>query len=77
MKDTVEITSILKLKGSGDFKTFLSGVDIIPDPTVKNGHKRTRGNRVFISESNYDDIKGASIDGIILVIDNILQEETP
>jgi hypothetical protein len=75
MEDTVEIKTIYTLKGTGPFRTLMGGIDIIPDPNVKNGYKETKGDRIFISPMNYDDIRELDADAVIVGI-SCLQEET-
>lgn len=71
MDQQVEITSIYSTQNGA----LLGGIDIIPDPSVNNGYKETKGNRVFISPMNYDDIKGVeNADGVILAI-SLLKEK--
>lgn len=60
----VEITTVVNIsKGEMGFGTYLGGIDIIPDPNIPNGRRRTikfeeaSSARIFISPMNYRDLK--------------------
>lgn len=75
MSETVEIKTIASVNGFG---TLMGAVDIIPDPSVEPGYKRTNnlepvGMRIFISPMNYEYFKGLDAKGTITALSLLIE----
>jgi hypothetical protein len=65
----IEIIEVYTIEGKEGFGPIQDHIVVIPDPSVKNGTKRTYANKIFVSPMNFEDMKlGIDPEGVIHMI---------